>query len=124
MSINLSNEEYLSLVALARQGATTSDHKRALEAFLKNVDSKNGITRYKLLVQWQEQDSPLPPTTRFPDVWPPEMRATLERTDRAIAKADVEKVLEDRASKPTNVMVTRDMGGVVGWTKLEDYFSA
>lgn len=121
-NVVLNEEQYFALISLARQGTKSPDHARALDAFLKEIDRDNNIARFVLFVQWQEQDTPLPPNTRFPEVWPPEMRLLLERTDRPIAKADVEALLRDRARKPTNVLVTRDLGGIVGWTKLEDFF--
>lgn len=121
-NVTLNLEQYLALLSMARRGATSPDHTRTLEAFLKDIDRTSGITRYTLLVQWQELNSPLPPNTRFPDVWPPEMRATMERTDRPIAKADVLALVKDRARNGSNILVTKDLGGIVGWTKVEEFF--
>lgn len=122
MSVTLSQEQYTALISLARAGCATPDKIRVFETFLKDIEKTNGIKRYALLIQWQEQDSPLPLTVDFPPIWPPQLRTLLERTDRAIAKADVLKALQDRAKKPTNVLVTRDLGGIVGWTRMEDFF--
>lgn len=121
MNISLTEEEYLALVSLARKG-TTPEGSRGLEVFLKDVDRKNDITRYTLLVQWQELDSPLPPNTRFPAVWPPEMRAFIEQTTRPVSRQDVEKLVADRATSATNIMVTRDVAGLAGWQKLDFAF--
>jgi len=121
-NVTLDQEQYLAIVSLARQGAQTPDKKRVLERFLQDIDEKNGVTRYVLWVQWQEQEQPLPPTTNFPETWPPQMRAILERVDRPIAKSDVLKVVKDRARNPTNILVTRDVGALVGWTAVNDYF--
>jgi hypothetical protein len=121
--IQVSQEQYEALVALARLGATTPDAQRQLEAFLVDLEKSNGITRYLLLVQWQEADYALPPTVRFPEVWPPELRKKIERIDRPIAKADVDKVLAANAKKPVNVLVTKDPGGTVGWTQIDAFFS-
>lgn len=120
--VTVTQEQYKALITLARQGCTSQDQVRALEVFLKDIDTKNGVTRYALLVQWQELNSPLPPNTRFPEQWPPQMRLVVERTDRPIAKADVTAAVAQRASSPTNIMVTADLGGAVGWTKIEDFF--
>lgn len=122
MAVTLDQEQYLALVSLARAGSDTPAKRRVLDSFLKSIEEANQQKRYLLLVQWQELNAPLPPTADFPFVWPPELRATLERTDRPIASSDVMKVVNDRAKEPTNILVTRDPGGLVGWTKIEDFF--
>ena len=122
MSVTLDQEQYLALASLARLGADTPDKQRAVDSYLKSIEVANGMVRYALLVQWQETDTPLPPTTDFPEVWPPELRARVERVDRPIAKSDVQKVVDARSKNPTNILVTKDMGGIVGWTKLNDFF--
>lgn len=121
-TFNLSTEQYEALISLARRGADTPDRKRDLEAFLRVIEKANGIVRYALWIQWQEMDQPLPPTTSFPDVWPPELRYYLEFLTRPINKTDVDEVLRKKARRPTNVMVTPDVGAVLGWTKYEDFF--
>lgn len=121
-NVVLSKEQYLALINLARKGTSSADHARQLEVFITDIDKANGINRYALLVQWQEQATPLPPTTQFPDVWPPELRSLIERSDRPIARADVTNMLKDKAREPINILVTRDVGGIVGWTKLSDFF--
>lgn len=120
--IRITTEQYLALASLARRGADGDDHVRAMELLFKDIDRTNGITRYTLLIQWQELESPLPPTARFPDKWPPEFRAFIERTDRPVAKADVLAAVNERATNPTNILVTKDVGGIVGWTKVDDFF--
>jgi len=120
-NLTISLEEFTALASLARAGAATPDKRRTLETFLKSIEAKNNVKRYVVWVQWQEQDSPVP-TSDFPEKWPPEMRVLLERTDRPIAKSDVVTAVDKKASKPTNIMVTKDPGAVVGWTKLEDFF--
>lgn len=120
--VTLTQEQYQALVFLARKGAASSDAKRVLETFLKDVEKNNGVTRYFLKVRWQELNAPLPKTTDFPAVWPPSQELDLERTDRPIAKADVLAAVLDTASSPTNILVTRDVGGLAGWTKVDDFF--
>ena len=39
-----------------------------------------------------------------------------------LSKNHLMKVVNDRAKEPTNILVTRDPGGLVGWTKIEDFF--
>lgn len=121
-SVTLNNEQYTALTALARRGCTNVEQTRTLESFLKEIDKTNGVTRFVLLVQWQELDSPIPPNAVFPEKWPPELRLLMERVDRPIAKADVTTAVAKHAKNPHEVIVTRDVGGLVGWTKLDDFF--
>jgi hypothetical protein len=121
MEINLSLQEYEALLYLARVGAT-ADGRRRVDAFAADIEKRNGVKRYFLWVQWQETNYPLPPTTDFPNKWPPELRTSLERTDRPICLTDIEAVLAVKARKPINVLVTRDPGAELGWTKINDFF--
>lgn len=123
MDLTVTQEEYESLVTLARAGATTADKQRQLDAWLKLIEKKNDITRHQLWVQWQEADSPLPPQVSFPEVWPPEMRALIQQFSRPISKADVNALLEKKARKPVTVLVTSDPGATLGWTALDAYFA-
>jgi len=127
--LTISKQDYESLVALARRGTIDENHARDLEEFLVKIEEANGITRYFLAVRWQELDAPVPPhtagnETSFPDNWPPELEGTIELTTRPIAKADVLEFLDSKASNPTSVMVTTDPGLRVGWTPIDDYFTA
>ena len=122
MPISIDTDQYESLVGLARLGATTAEAQRQVTDLLLAIEQQNGITRYCLWVQWQEGGKQLPATVRFPDRWPPELRCSLERTDRALALADVTKVLATRATKPVSILVTTDPGAVLGWTPIADYF--
>jgi len=120
--ITLTNEEYTAVVTLARRGQTTVEEIVRLEAFFLDIEKRNNLKRYLLWIQWQEADTPLQPTTRFPEKWPPEYRRLLERLDRAIASADVDALLSKEARKPVTVLVTQDPAGVVGWTTYSAYF--
>lgn len=122
-SFQLDVQEYEALIALARVGTKDDPEKaRQLDAFLKNIEKKNGVTRDVLWVQWSEMHQPVPPNVRFPTTWPPEMRYYIELVTRRIARADVEAVLENRAKNPVDVLVTRDPGATVGWTTLDAFF--
>jgi len=122
MTFTLSQEQYEALIALARVGATTPEKQRTLDAFLKQIEKSNGITRYAIWIQWQEMNQPLLPNVSFPQTWPPEHRFFLENLTRPVAKADVDRVLTSKASKPTNVLVTSDPAGLVGWTPYLSFF--
>lgn len=121
-TLTMSLEDYEALVALARRGVVTPEQATALQTFLRSLEAANGFTRSSLWIQWQEQDQPVPPTTRFPAVWPPELRYFLELTSRPISRVDVDKVIAVKARKPTNILVTSDPAALVGWTKVADYF--
>ncbi len=124
----LTQSEYETLIAFARKGTLEADgtinqdRAQGLESWLRGIEQKNGITRNFVLVQWQEQDAPLPPGVNFPTKWPPEMRTSISLISRAIARADVDAVLKAKAKKPTSVLVTRDPAGQVGWTALDEFF--
>lgn len=121
-TFTLSQEQYEALIALARAGATTEDLRLSLDAFLQAIEKANGITRYKLWIQWQEMDQQVPTNVEFPRTWPPELRYYMELVSRPISRADVGKVLAKKARKPTNVLVTSDPAGIVGWSTLDSYF--
>ena len=121
-SFTLTLEEYQALVALARAGTTSDDQARKLEQFLVEIEKNNGVVRYSLWVQWQELEQALPPTTKFPEQWPPELRQRIELINRPVALSDVQTVLDHHAKKPTNVVVTPDPAALVGWTPVEVYF--
>lgn len=119
--LSLDQEQYEALIALARKGATGDDARR-LDAFLQDLEAKNGIIRNTLWVQWQELNQPLPPGTNFPETWPPELRHRIDLISRPIARADVDAVLKEKARQPATVLVTTDPAALIGWTKVEDFF--
>jgi len=123
MDFTLSQEQYEALIALARVGSSSDVNKQvALDLFLKDIEKKNGITRYFLWVQWQETSAPLPPGAKFPDKWPPQLRKAIELISRPIARVDVDQVLEKYASEPLTVLVTKDPAGLMGWTPIDAFF--
>ena len=125
MNFELTQEQYESLVFLARKGAAadSADKVLELEEWLRLIEKSNNITRSFVMVQWQEAGSPLPTGTFFPTTWPPELRATIELVTRPVARDDVDKLLEAKATNPHEVMVTRDPNGIVGWTELDAFFT-
>ena len=117
--MNLTTEQYEALVALSRRGATD---QLELDAFLRDIEKANSITRYSAWVQWQEADSPLPPTTRFPENWPPAMRGRLDKINKPITRADVDALVASRSRSPVTVLVTKDPNASVGWTPVDQFF--
>lgn len=130
MDLSLTQPEYETLVGLARVGmryagksaGVEQDSIYGLEQFLKVIEARNGVARHAIMVQWQELDTPLVPYARFPRVWPADQRKLIERVGGPITKADVESFLKDNARSPTQVLVTTDLSGVVGWTELDVFF--
>jgi hypothetical protein len=119
MSITLTNDQYAALVSLASKSTTDS---LLLDQFLKEIETANSITRYFLRIRWQECNLPLPANTNFPTTWPPTQESSLTRYDRPVARVDVETEVSRLAANPVDIMVTRDPNGLLGWTKLADYF--
>jgi hypothetical protein len=123
MNFTLNQEQYESLIALARQGTTSDPEKtRQLETWLKLIEKQNGVTRDLVVILWQELNAPLPNGTFFPTVWPPELKYTIELTTRRVARVDVDKVLATHATSPTSVFCTRDPAGILGLTPVDDFF--
>lgn len=122
MSLTLTDEEYVALRGLAFSALSEPDKVRQLATFTRAIEDREGYKLYSLLVRWQELDAPLPPTANFPEVWPPLWEARLDVLNRPVALADVTAMLKEKAKHPEGVMVTRDLGGLVGWTKSEDHF--
>jgi hypothetical protein len=124
-TFQLSQEEYESLIALARQGAQLSGNQsrvRQLEEWLKLIEKQNGVSRSVVTVLWQELDEPLPPGTFFPTTWPPTLKRTVELIGRLVSRADIDAVLSAHAKNPTSVMCTKDPNGVVGLTPIDQFF--
>lgn len=127
-TISLSLEQYEALIALARRSTVNADgsidqqQAMVLTAFLNQIEKDNDITRYTLVIRWQDPTAPLPAGVRFPETWPPSLQYFLQLLSRPITKGDVLTVVEARTPSATNIMVTRDPAGLVGWTKLDDYF--
>ena len=126
--LQLEQGEYETLIEYARRGTLNADgtinqdSAIGLDAWLRAIEAKNGVSRYVVWVQWQEQDAPLPAGTRFPTKWPPEMRAPVVLISRPIAKSDVTALLAVKAKNPTSVLVTSDPAALVGWTELDAFF--
>lgn len=116
--MNITVEQYEALVSLARKGAPD---QYALDVFLKQIEKDNNITRYLLWVQWQEADSALPPTARFPESWPESLREKIERVNKPIPKSDVLALVNMRARRPVTILVTKDPAATVGWMPVENY---
>jgi len=129
-TFELDQQQYEALIALAAEGTKLSDgtvdteKARRLDEFLRSIEKANGVTRSLVWVQWQETDSPLPPGTHFPDVWPPNLRKKIELITRPVARADVDALLKTQARSPVNVLCTKDPAGVLGYTPLDTFFVA
>jgi len=127
-SISLTLEQYEALISLARRSTVNPDNSidqqqaNVLDAFLLEIEQDNDITRSSLFIRWQDPTAPLPPGIRFPETWPPSLQYFLQLLTRPIAKSDVIALVAARTSNAVNIMVTQDPAGLVGWSKLEDFF--
>jgi hypothetical protein len=121
MDITLTQEEYETLVTLARLGI--GEDKLPLEKLLlESIETRNGVKRYLLVVQWQEADGVIPIGAEFPKKWPAEMRMTIEQLNVPISRKQVEDLVGVRARKPVSILVTSDPNGLVGWSTLDQWF--
>jgi hypothetical protein len=123
-TITLTMEQYGALVELARAGTASADGRRRIDAFVQDIDRTNDVQRYTLQVRWQDPGQPLPMGVSFPDVWPPELQTMITRTDRPIARTDVTDAVGKLSTRPLNILVTSDPGGLVGWSTLDAWFVA
>ena len=124
MNFTLTQEQYESLIAMARKGIPASDAAagRRFTEWLKLIEKANGIERDVVTVLWQELDQPLPPGVMFPTTWPPTLKYTVELVTRRVARADIDAVLEERAKNPTSVLCTKDPDGIYGLTPIDAFF--
>lgn len=134
-TFTLTSEEYEALVFLARSALTATscdgavvarqethaEHVR-LEQFLAGIERKNGVTRDTVVAQWTELGATPPPGTEFPHAWPPSQQLTLTYLHRKVCRADVEAAVAKKATKPSDILVTKDPGGLNGWTSLDEFF--
>lgn len=121
-NVSLTTDEYAALVSLARQGASTPDAQRAISLFLKPVEERNGIVRSGVWVQWQEARKRLAADHAFPGTWPPTLRKYIEVLGRPVNRLDVQAVLDQEATQPVTVLVTKDPGATLGWTEIDVFF--
>ena len=124
LQVTLSVEQYEALVVMAQRGAATSGDSAQLDAFMQLIERSNGFVRDLVWVQWQELDEPLPLGTRFPETWPPSLRAKVQFCTRKVTQADVEEAMRAAGARsPTSILVTRDPGATYGWTELSKFFA-
>lgn len=127
LTFTLTQQDYEALLGFARAGTldgagqVVHDKALRLEAFLRMIEEKNGVTRDIVWLQWQETGVPLPAGTSFPKRWPPELRVRVELVTRPISRADLEESLAAHAHNPMNVLYTRDPGAVYGWEEFSKY---
>jgi hypothetical protein len=130
MTITLTLEQYESLLAFAQAGVRRHegqlDQQQALvlDAALQDIEKSNNIVRYQLWIRWQDPTAPLPPgSTNFPKSWPPNLEYFLQFISRPIAKTDVLGVVFQKTPNAQNIMVTPDPAALLGWTKVDDFFT-
>jgi hypothetical protein len=120
----MSEESYMALVSLAYEGVEGDpDKTRNLSAFLSKLEKDTGITRFSIYVAWDDLTKPVPATVKFPETWPPKQKVLLTRYDRAYIKKDVVDYVAKHGVAYANILVTKDLGGQIGWQKLDDFFT-
>ena len=125
MTITLTDAEYLSFVALARDQLREDTNKTLqLEELLRSIDVRNNIKRYVLKVRWEDLAARPPAYSKeLIDSYPAASEGTIARSDRPLGKEDVDAYLKEKAKRLGAAFVTRDVAGRVGWTKLSEFFT-
>ena len=119
--ITMSIDQFETLTNFALRWATGVEAQELMR-MLSKIESANGVRYFRMVVRWQESDYPLPSGVEFPRKWPPELQATITRLDQPISKQDVLDMIAARASSPSNILVTDDPEGLVGWSTLARRF--
>lgn len=121
--MDITTEQYSSLVALARVGVGSDPTQRYhFDALLRSIEKANNLVRYTLHVRWSETGGALPAQRNFPIDWPPTLEGTIERLGSPILRQDVVDYVAAKTRGYYGIMVTRDPARLVGWTDLEVYF--
>lgn len=114
-NITMTREQYeaLSNLAIGENTAVATPMRDA-------IDRANGIRRFYLNIRWEDVGGVPPPRIELGKGWPPAQTYLLV-LERRISRADVDQVLTQNTKNPTNVQVTPDRYGVVGWSLIADY---
>lgn len=121
--VTLTQEQFATLVTLARRNILSAEDLRRLDSFLATIYKKNNIQHYLLWVRWQNAGELLPVTVNWPREWPPKLEYCLESFERPISKKDVQDMLDRQGKEAINISVTTDPAKLVGWSNFDDYFS-
>lgn len=119
MSITMTPGQYQALLHYAEAGAGEYDVVTEFEALRSSIDTANGVTRYVLVVRYQEVPQ-APAVIGRTEPYPAGMDIRIEQT-RPITRADVDAVLLNKQTTSALVLVTPDPRGVVGWSELDAY---
>ncbi|HNC96765.1 MAG TPA: hypothetical protein PKW90_11605 [Myxococcota bacterium] len=114
----MSKLQFEALTALALAG---SPDALRTQQMVEEIEQRNGITVYRLLVRWEEPGRIPSINDKFPEVWPPQQTITLAQ-HTPIRRSDVEAAVAARHPRAINTLVTKDLSGRVGWTTLGGYF--
>ena len=117
-TITLRKTDFDVLAALA---LSASVDRRQTQKFIEKLEQDNGITRYRLLVRWQDPNAPAPPGQAYPVSHPPFSTGLLELT-RLPVRVDAEGLAKSSAPQAINIMVSKDLEGQGGWHTLDGYF--
>lgn len=109
--------EYEALLNWARVGAEQAEAETSFYALRKKIDSNNGITRYTLVIRYEQlPQQPTPGITQTP-------RGNTKTIEllRPPTPDDVIQALAGETFYPGLVHLTADPNGEVGWYNYEAY---
>jgi hypothetical protein len=113
-TISMDVVQYDALVVAAMEGDIES--VRALDMRIRSLA---GVTQFRLWVRWLEVGGAPAPRVS-PIDWPNTQKAEIV-LDRAIERADVDLLLQNRSINATDVHVTLDPDGQVGWYAVDAF---
>jgi hypothetical protein len=120
--MTLSFEQYQALRELALKALDGTPKYFMLQNFLAEIEKENNVEVNSILVRWQVRGKPLPAGTSFPKSWPETQQASISVVGRPLEKKDITGYLDKLGVQYTNVFVTYDQAGLVGWGSLEVLF--
>lgn len=116
--VKMSSEQF---AVLARAALAGSDDVPTMREYIEKIEKENGIRRYRLLIRWRTPAVQRLSDAQFPLNWPPSMTATLDQ-ETVPRKSDVEAIVASSGTRYTDIVVTRDLTGQVGWQTIEEFF--
>lgn len=115
MSLIITREQLDALFFAADAGDMST-----VKTTVATIDKANNVTRYSLFVRWQEVTGEPESYVNDRRDYPSFKRNRLNMT-RVITREDVLALVAQFASSSTNIQVTPDVSGAIGWTEIDVY---